>query len=100
MSTRYAKILEREKRWRQRLYKWIPSYRFSNDIYEDAIKERLREYIYWVDLGCGKNELMDELQESGASGVGLDSQIHPQLIRKPHQHFIQADVAYIPCADN
>ncbi len=100
MPDRYERVLEKEKRWKQRLYKWIPSYRFSNDIYEDAIKERLREGICWVDLGCGRNELMDELRDFGANSFGLDCLIHPQLILKPHQRFIQAEVAYIPCADN
>ncbi|TKJ39948.1 hypothetical protein CEE37_09430 [candidate division LCP-89 bacterium B3_LCP] len=98
VSTRHQVILEKEKRWKRRLYRLIPSYRFSNDIYEDAIKERLGESVRWVDLGCGRNELIDELSDSGATAVGLDRQTHPQLLRTPLR-FVIGDVNNLPFAD-
>ena len=99
MPSRYQTILEKEKRWKRRLYRLIPSYRFSNDIYEDAIKERLGAGVRWVDLGCGRNELVCELEELSPSSWGLDCWVHPRLIRDPSPRFLQANVSHLPFVD-
>jgi len=99
VPTRHQVILEKEKRWKRRLYRLIPSYRFSNDIYEDAVKERLGVGVRWVDLGCGRNELACELAECGAFACGLDCWIHPHLVHHPSTHFLQADVGVLPFKD-
>lgn len=98
MPTRHQVILEKEKRWKRHLQRWFPAYRFSNDIYEDAIKERLVEGVRWVDLGCGRNELIDEFGDYGATAVGLDYQIHPHLIRTPLR-FVKGEAGMLPFAD-
>lgn len=99
MPSRYHTILEKEQRWKRRLYRLIPTYRFSNDIYEDAIKARLKEGIRWVDLGCGKNGLIHELGGAGAEAYGLDCFTHSEIQRYSPTRFIQADVNALPFAN-
>jgi SAM-dependent methyltransferase len=98
VPTRHQVILEKELRWKRRLARLIPSYRFSNDIYENAVKKRLGEGVRWVDLGCGRNELLHELADSGALAFGLDAHRHPHLIHMASR-FVMGDAAALPFGD-
>jgi ubiquinone/menaquinone biosynthesis C-methylase UbiE len=100
MSTRYQQVLAKEKKWKQRLARWLPRYRFSNDVYEAAIKERLSNRVRWVDLGCGRNDLVYELADSDPNAFGLDCLAHPKLNLKPTVRFIQGDVNRLPFKTN
>lgn len=100
MSSRYEQILQKEQRWKRRLYRWLPNYRFSNDFFEDIIKGQLQKDVRWVDLGCGKNALVDEFQECGATAIGLDRIIHPELNPAANAPFIRGDVAQLPFKDD
>ncbi len=100
MSRRYREILEKEKRWKRRLCRWIPGYRFSNDVYEDSLKEHLSPGVRWLDLGCGKNTLMVELEHLGARGIGLDREMHPERAQNPSIPLVQADIVFAPFKDH
>jgi len=95
-ENRHQAILEKEKRLRRRLYRLVPDYRFSNDLYEDRIRERLRGGGVWVDLGCGRNELTGELAPDSPSAFGLDREIHPGLALPPSNPVVRADLAALP----
>ncbi len=97
--SRYQQILDKEKHWKKRLYRWMPAYRFSNDIYEDSIKENLSEGTVWVDLGCGRNALVEELKDYKAIGIGLDRLEHPKLNRDVSP-FLLSDIEMLPFRDN
>jgi SAM-dependent methyltransferase len=99
MSHRYQQVLERERRWKGLLTRWITGYQFSNDFYEESVKGHLSQGVRWVDLGCGKNALMEELKEFGAQGIGLDREIHPERTRHPSVSMIRADIAFLPFKD-
>jgi SAM-dependent methyltransferase len=95
VPTRHQIVLAREFRWRRWLYRLLPQYQFSNDLYESLIKECLKRGTLWADLGCGKNELVHELAAPGEVAVGIDAAIHPNLNRATHP-FILADAARLP----
>jgi len=98
MPSRYHDILEKEKRWRRQLYRLFPNYQFSNDLYEALIKERLSAGGIWIDLGCGRNELVQELASGGVFAVGLDVSRHPDLDLRARP-FMKADVCRLPLRD-
>ncbi len=95
MVSRHQVVLARELRWRRWLYRLLPRYQFSNDLYESLIKEHLKLGMLWADLGCGKNELVHELVAPGEFAVGIDAALHPNLNRATHP-FILADAARLP----
>jgi ubiquinone/menaquinone biosynthesis C-methylase UbiE len=96
--TRREIVLEKERRGRRWLYRLLPRYQFSNDRYEALIGESMAEGTIWLDLGCGRNDLVQELAKAGVLAVGIDAAIHPHLRRSEHP-FIKADVSRLPLKD-
>ena len=98
-TDRHRLVLQKEKRWRRWLYRLLPRYRFSNDLYEDLIKKQLREGVCWVDLGCGRNEFIAELRRAGVTACGVDQQVHPDRFENPLSPFILAHLHELPFRD-
>ncbi len=97
-TTRRQIILEKERRWRRRLYRLFPDYRFSNDVYEALIQKRLNGATRWVDLGCGRNDLVQELGVGCALALGVDRVLHPLLRPSASCGLLRADLCRLPLA--
>jgi SAM-dependent methyltransferase len=70
-------VLEKERRSRRWLFRILPRYQFSNDRDEALIGDRLAEGAIWLDLGCGRNQWVQELANAGVWAVGVDTSLHP-----------------------
>jgi SAM-dependent methyltransferase len=87
-------ILILEKSLKSELYARMPEYSFSNDIFENWIKESLEKDSVWIDAGCGNNSLTEEFSIYSIHGTGVDVTIHPEL--KNAGKFLKADLANLP----
>lgn len=82
------------------LWRLFPDYRFSNTLYESLIEEKADYCRIWVDIGCGKGELIQELARNGLLSIGLDREIHPDSQVKRSFPLVKADVAFLPFINN
>jgi ubiquinone/menaquinone biosynthesis C-methylase UbiE len=94
MSNKKDEILSLEKSLKSELYERIPGYNFSNDVFENWIKESLKKDSVWIDAGCGSNYLTEEFSIYSKSGTGVDMTVHPEL--KNAGKFLKADLAKLP----
>jgi SAM-dependent methyltransferase len=88
-----------ESRLKQKLYSRLPDYIFSNDLFENWIKESLHNDSVWIDAGCGKNTLVTEFEGISSHGIGIDAVIHPEL-NPDRNKFIQSKLDKIPLPDS
>lgn len=98
MTNRKDKIYSLEKNLKSKLYQILPDYRYSNDIFEDWIKQKLNQNSIWVDAGCGQNLLIEEFEIYSKNGLGIDEVFHPELRSK--EKFLQSNLYKIPLPDN
>jgi ubiquinone/menaquinone biosynthesis C-methylase UbiE len=94
MGSKKDEIFFLEKTLKSELYERIPGYIFSNDVFENWIKESLKKDSVWIDAGCGSNSLTDEFSIYSKSGTGIDMTVHPEL--KNAGKFIKSDLANLP----
>lgn len=88
-----------EAKLKKKLYSRLPDYVFSNDLFENWVKESLNSDSVWIDAGCGKNTLVTEFADISSHGIGIDAVIHPELDRNKSK-FIQAKLDKIPLPDS
>lgn len=88
-----------ESRLKQKIYSRLPDYIFSNDLFENWIKESLNSDSVWIDAGCGKNTLVSEFEGISSHGIGIDAVIHPEL-NPDKDKFIQGKLDNIPLPDS
>jgi SAM-dependent methyltransferase len=94
MAVRRQQYIKLENELKRKLYRRMPDYKFSNDMFEGWIKESLKADDVWMDAGCGSNILTVELSEYSANGFGIDYTIHPELLNR--EKFIQGDLEKQP----
>lgn len=95
-NTRYAAVLEREQGRRRWIYRLYPDYRYSNQIYEDLIVQKLTPEVLWLDLGCGDNSLAFEFGDRCTEVLSMDRMIHPLLRRDDLHKVVLGDAAELP----
>ena len=88
-----------ESTLKQKIYSRSPDYIFSNDLFENWIKESLNSDSVWIDAGCGKNMLVTEFEGISSHGIGIDAVIHPEL-NPDRSKFIQSKLDKIPLPDS
>lgn len=93
------KAIHTENRLKDKLYSRMPDYIFSNDLFENRIKEVLNIESVWIDAGCGNNSLVKEFEEIAPKGTGIDEVIHPELVTSS-DHFINTTLENIPFGDS
>ncbi|MCX6639659.1 MAG: class I SAM-dependent methyltransferase [bacterium] len=99
-SARYQQILKKEERRKRLLWSWFPGYHFSNEIFEHDIRNRLEPGVLWIDLGCGRNDLVEEMSDCRAKAIGLDTWIHPRLNPDSRHRFVRAGINNLPIKPN
>lgn len=82
------------------MWRFFPNYRFSNTLYESSVEERVNGCRVWVDVGCGKGELIQELAREGLLSIGLDREIHPDGQAGRTFPLVRADAAFLPFTNN
>jgi len=95
----HEKSINTENRLKSKLYSRMPEYIFSNDLFENWIKESLKLDTIWVDAGCGKNSLVYEFENLAPNGTGIDVVEHPERSASDKK-FINASLEKIPFEDS
>lgn len=89
------KAIITENKLKNKLYSRMPGYIFSNDLFENWIKESLNKNSVWIDAGCGNNSLVHEFSDIAPRGTGIDEIIHPELLASGDR-FINSSLENIP----
>jgi ubiquinone/menaquinone biosynthesis C-methylase UbiE len=85
----------------------IPGLRYSQYLYEDALRDSLRPNSSWLDLGCGHRVLPVWREKEEQSlvrvvqrAVGLDYDWPSLLKHRSIQMRVRGDISHLPFSDN
>ena len=70
-----------------------PDYRPRHVIYNQLLSDYINRETIWLDIGCGRNELIAEFGQKAKIAIGIDKLILPESTDAP---FIQANMRNIP----
>ncbi len=84
---------------RSEIRRRLPRFRFRMEIFDSPLARALTSCQAWLDLGCGRNDLLAEFVGARLQ-VGADPVRHPSLVREPGCHFVQARAKYLPFRDS
>lgn len=98
LTAKRKNIYNLELDLKEKLYKRLPDYVFSNDLFEKWVKQSLTPDTIWIDAGCGANLLVEELEKLSKFGIGIDEVVHPEIKKK--EKFLNAGLDNIPLPDD
>jgi len=85
----------------------VPGLKYSQYLYEEALRESLCERAWWLDLGCGHQVLPPwrakeeaDLVRKAQVVVGLDSDWPSLLKHRSIHHKVRGDISSLPFRDN
>ena len=84
---------------RSEIRRRLPRFRFRMEIFDSLLARALTSCQAWLDLGCGRNDLLAEFVGARLQ-VGADPVRHRSLVREPGCHFVQARAEYLPFRDS
>ncbi len=64
--------LERQNEWRERYRAIRPGWRPATEVYAGHVRDCLRPGGRWLDVGCGRGGLVEQLPHDPALTVGID----------------------------
>ncbi len=85
----------RKKDLRQELKLRLPEFRFRMEIFDSWLKESLAQCDSWLDIGCGRNDLLAEFPGKYLQ-VGMDSILHPELVAETNLHAVRGEANFLP----
>lgn len=87
--------------------KIVPTLEYSQSIYENALKDNIRENCLWLDLGCGhkllpiwRYESECRLTERTNNVVGMDYDFDSLKNHKSIRTRVRGDISHLPFANN
>lgn len=84
-----------ENRLRLEIRRRLPDFRFRMEIFDGWLREALTQCNAWLDIGCGRNDLLAEFRGPYLQ-VGMDEVQHPALTAEPNLHAIRGEAAFLP----
>ena len=77
--------------------KYNPEYQYRWVIYNKLLEECISPETVWLDIGCGKNELVSEFGKNAKYALGIDILDEKERLDAP---FLKCDLRSIPLPPN
>lgn len=73
--------------------KMYPKYQHRWEVYDNLLKSTITNNTVWLDIGCGKNELVAKYGQKAKKAIGIDLLDEKDRVPAP---FLQSDLRHIP----